>query len=371
MILVQSTDTTFDLLSMEAFEKHKIRSTAFNDHKFTHSMPLWIENEHGELCMKKLPEFTKRLFSNHKIVNGGYHPFLALYSVAMTMLSLIISVMHTADTASKALNNAISLHYSTNVLETFFRYHHLLLAIYCRYENQLAPIIQPLMKLFFCSNSTTVKNKKCLPNMGVFFMFLPLWEQKQPKHERKEEDGFEDRDDDDNINGEYEKKRSNKLMVDNGSKKLEWQDIVLTLLNETLTRQVKWVIKEFPKMSNASSKTDRIKYTWQATEVSRKMFLFEAFFIKHCAPTVYGSNYVSLHEQLDNYNRNCGFPENNNMLSLKLQQFVEKIYNIKAKHPDYAKFFELIELSNLVACFFVFFLNAQFAIVLFFCLCGL
>ena len=336
--LLQSIDTTFDLLSMEAFEKHKIRSTVFNNCKFTHFMPLWIENKHGELCMEKLEEYTKRLFSNGNTKDDGYHPFLALYSVAMTMLSLIISVMHTADTASKALNNAISLHYSTNVLETFFRYHHLLLAIYCRYKKELAPIIQPLMKLFFCSNNSAIKNKKCLPNLGVFFMFLPLWEQKQPKHK-------------------------------NGAKKLEWQDIVLTLLDETLIRQVKWVIKQFPRMSDRSSKTDRIQYTWQASEVSRKMFLFEVFFIKHCAPTVYGSNYVSLHEQLDKYNRNYGFPDNNNMLSLKLQQFVKKIY-ADAKRPDYAKFFQLIELSSFYAPFpFVFvgnMLNVLFVMVLVF-----
>ena len=302
--LLNSLDTSFDLLSSEAFEKHGIRNSVFNDYSFTHFIPLWIENKHGELCMKKLPEYIRRIFDPYNVEQVNYHPFLALYCVAVTMLSTIKSVVY---------DNVISSYYSTSVIETFFRYYHLLLAIYCENEEELSPLIQHQMELFFRLNNHKIKNKKCIPNLGVFVMFLPLWEQKKQESE-------------------------------DGKNKIEWKDIVLTLLNETLTRQVRNLLSKEPKLAKIGDRKERLDGTWEASDLSRKMFLFELFFIKHCAPTVYGSNYVSLHDQLDKYNRNYGFAENSNMLSLKLQQFVSKVHSIQ----NYEEFFEMIELRVLL-----------------------
>ena len=52
--MIKCINLTFDLLSSDAFEKFNVCNTASNDCKFTHFIPLFLNEKHGEKAMKKM-----------------------------------------------------------------------------------------------------------------------------------------------------------------------------------------------------------------------------------------------------------------------------------------------------------------------------
>ena len=349
--VLKSIDTTFDLLSSNAFRKHNCRNLLFggfhNFNDFSRFIPLWIDNNHGKLCRKHLSQCIRKLFPTEY----GYHPFLALYCVAVAMSSLIKSVITTSTNNSSNADELpmfVSLDYTRNVIETFFRYYQLLLAIYCQNEKELSPIIQKQMQLFFGPSDNNGNDKsietdrKCFSDLGVFCMFVPLWKQQEKQNKTKKHANKVEKKEISN-GSTSESKLCNKISP-------QWKNIVGKLLNETLIRQVPSVIENRLKLTKTVYCQDRIWCTWERTEFSRKLFLLQVFFIKQCVSTVYGSNnYLSLHEQLDKYNLNYGFPDNYNLLSIKLQQYVHKI----GETCHYPRFFEMIEFSAVCHDFLV------------------
>ena len=88
--MIKSIDTTFDLLSSDAIVKFDIRNTIFNDCKFTHFIPLFINEKHGKQAMKKMDKFVLKLW-NKNSKEYKCHPWLKLYTIANMMKSLIVS----------------------------------------------------------------------------------------------------------------------------------------------------------------------------------------------------------------------------------------------------------------------------------------
>ena len=60
--VMESIETTFDLLSSDAFDNFQIRKTIFKDRQFTHFLPLYINKKHGKLCLKSIESYTMKLF---------------------------------------------------------------------------------------------------------------------------------------------------------------------------------------------------------------------------------------------------------------------------------------------------------------------
>ena len=55
--MIASIETTFDLLSSDAFLKFNIHKSVFNDRQFTHFIPLYLNEKHGKESMKKMDKF--------------------------------------------------------------------------------------------------------------------------------------------------------------------------------------------------------------------------------------------------------------------------------------------------------------------------
>ena len=66
--MISCIDTTFDLLSSDAFETFGIRKNVFNDRKFTHFMPLYLSKSHGKISAKLIEKYVLQLFDK----NGPY-----------------------------------------------------------------------------------------------------------------------------------------------------------------------------------------------------------------------------------------------------------------------------------------------------------
>ena len=306
---------TFDLLSSDAYVKYNVRNAVSNDCKFTHFIPLYINKTHGEKAMKKMDKFVLKLWNINHNKQQECHPWLKLYTIANMMKSLIVSVMEHCD--KKKNDDIISLNYSKNVLKTFYRLYHTLIAIYLRYKQELSPLLEYQIKKFFSKNKNNKKrfrNQECIPHLGVFLSYLTLWEKKEI-----------------------------------GNKKYQWSDIMYELLDEIFIRQTKWVLNGHYGLIDAEycSLDERVLFYWQRNKLLHRLFMFNCFFFGECC---FNDSNISLEEQFKLCNNNFGYissidsdddddDDDDDGLAYKFQEFVKRVYyNVS----NYGDFFDVI-----------------------------
>ena len=192
------------------------------------------------------------------------------------------------------------------------------MAIYELHKADLKPIIQDQIKLFFNDNlgsngrNFSVRNKENIPDYGVFLMYLTLWEPESNEN-------------------------------------VKWVEIGPHLLHETLTRQIKWVLNKYPELINNGNQTaedrkKRVKNTFEVTGVSRRLFMFQYFFLTQ-ACQLFATNgkksvIMTPTSKYCEYNENFGRSKDKS-LPLKLQNFVKKIH----KCGSYLHFFKFIKIK--------------------------
>ena len=132
--LLNTCATTFDLVSHDAYSKCNVRTTVWKDMTFTDWIPMYITKKHGNNIWKYLDETVKKIWGN-----DDHKERKILHLIAITMNTLVVGIMN-CTTESKTLN----LRESINVLDAYFHYHHLLLAVYGHYNDILKPYIQGL-----------------------------------------------------------------------------------------------------------------------------------------------------------------------------------------------------------------------------------
>jgi len=128
-----------------------------------------------------------------------------------------------------------------------------------------------------------------------------------------------------------------------------WNTIGTELLDELFVRQIKLVFNEYPSLINNKNDTFkekkvRLHHSWNATVLSRRLFMFECFFIKNICG-LFGKNCTKITPKLKyfEYNEETLDVSNNKSYhyGLKLQEFSSKVYLCS----NYKEFFELIGLK--------------------------
>ena len=62
----------------------------------------------------------------------------------------------------------------------------------------------------------------------------------------------------------------------------DWKKIAKTFILECFTRNVKWYCNDIPKLNNIYKVHDRLSLTFKHTGTSRKLVLFQIWFLKNC-----------------------------------------------------------------------------------------
>ena len=158
------------------------------------------------------------------------------------------------------------------------------------------------------------RSKQYIPDFGVFLMYMTLWE-------------------------------NNECEFD-----FQWKEICKELLDEIFCRQVKWVLNKHAEMieyhhnHNNDWNEKRLSLTWKETLVSRRLFMFQTFFLKDVCGlfSCDGDNKKQSTPQskFEEYNENFGLCRDKS-LPLKLQNYVKKIYQTET----FSQFFSMIDIN--------------------------
>ena len=235
--------STFDCLSLEAFQKHNIRKGVWHD-DFQRWLPMYINDEHFERALPYIRNTIAGLAGNSRSGGGAshFHPDMVLDVFARMMNTQVVLI------ADKGLAA------SENALQAYFAVFHLLLALVKKYPKLMGEVDRRLRE-FISSPFKRVK-KQC-PSLGLLLPMLTV------------------------------------------SPTYTWRDLAPAYLGELFDRGVLWNCRDFPELAKIQAgkggkggmaahqqvgmDKERLDKTLTASKVSLRLTMFHVYFVTQIA----------------------------------------------------------------------------------------
>jgi len=336
---VKSLSSPLDLLSYSAFEGEKVRFDVWKTCVADHFLPLAINLGHFE----KSEELIKDTFAN---IFGAScpdedYPSLALRGLSKLMNTMVVNLMQKRGSFKTNLTE-IRRGVSEKALLGYCSFHHLLLAV-ANSQPKVVELANQKVNDFL--NNSNKRNKQHTPDLGEFLVYLTL---------------------------------STKT----------WKDVCLVFLKELLVRNVRWIVKDHPFLSNVKDKDkyvqnfkrekeqmqrrrkknsmnekekeeleaedvggewkrrrveevcywdqNRLRVTLEASKVSLRLVMFQVYFLNNIGRLPE----CSIFDLLRMYNTRHGFPTM--VMKRKLHLETKKILSV----ANWSEFFERIEVEG-------------------------
>ncbi|MCO5595647.1 hypothetical protein L7F22_049692 [Adiantum nelumboides] len=299
----------FDMLSFEAFELEHVHQGIFG-HSFTHFLPLGLDDHHFARAIPALQRFLADIGLTCDTSPTGF-----LDVIPKLMNTMIVNMMKECDipgasiepgdeyvwerlTESSASKRAV-LQASEKAFTGYCLLFHLLMKL-----SSMFPLIkakaQEKMALFFTGKAS--RNKKNIPDLGEFVAVLPL-------------------------------------VVEDGS---DWATICSALVEELLTRNVMWTLREKPELAELGKDRSnnfiiparrRLQDTFLASRTGLRLMMLQANFMK------------ALLQWRNKLNETYGFPPSE--MAAYLVELVKRIYVVQGGKRDpysaWKDFFTLLQ----------------------------
>ncbi|KAG2383470.1 hypothetical protein C9374_004141 [Naegleria lovaniensis] len=280
-----SISTPLDLISKHSFFNERVKKSVWGQ-PITHWIPVYLNKQHGNLAALQMAmESIYQTYPNLSPKTPTQFQRRALDMMSKLMNAMIVEIMKG------------NVHASIKALQGYCYFHRWMLYLVQHYPSCLQTLEQQVENFVKVDK---YRHKDECPNLGEFLTKLSVL----------------------------------------GPSGLTWDYIRDAIVQETATRNVLWVLKQFPELSklNGISNTERIEKTWQANQVSCKLIMFHVFFLKNVVEK-HGQRSLDEIGRLYDMNYGCCLEDN---LEEKLQQ---ELFNIQ-KVNSLMEYFEYVGMKE-------------------------
>ncbi|RUS23236.1 hypothetical protein BC937DRAFT_90355 [Endogone sp. FLAS-F59071] len=230
----------FDLLSLEAFEKYKVRKSIYGQ-PFNQFLPLALSENHFRRALPNIKEAFNMLAGRR--VHEPFDNREVLPTMCRLMNQVIVELMGKCSTRRSSRKSTSILQASEKALEGYCFFHHLLLSMTRDYPN-IADQAQERLKDFLRSPERRLK--KYTPDLGELLVCLTI-----------------------------------------SNDNLQWEQISMPFLREMLTRNVVWLLdpgqQNKPHLAYLESSSVcefRLRETFAGSQTSLRLLMFQTAFLR-------------------------------------------------------------------------------------------
>jgi hypothetical protein len=252
--------------------KEGVRKSVWRE-EFTHFLPIYINQEHGKKAFTLFKEMICQIYKKE-----SFDPLDGMNLMLMLMNTQIVNVMNK------------KMHNSSNSLVGYAQFHRWLIHLtqkYTKVSNHINTKIQKFIK------NKYERTKNQVPIIGTFISMLSV---------------------------------SN----------YQWEDISYPLIKEILSRNVRWLLQEYPIFYFKTSNEKRHQFAFEGASVMNKLLMFHYYFLKN----VGRPGNCTIEEISKSYDLRYGYP---NFIQEDLLQ--KEIFKIQ-KLDNYENFFEYIKIGK-------------------------
>lgn len=255
---IHKVNSSLDFISLNAFRKYGVNKCVDNPNVFTHWIPTYINDKHGEKAMHLLPRCLG-------IICTGSHRDFNPEMILEVIPKIVGGKMATIATGTT--NNAV------DALFSYCMFHHLFLICLQRYP-QIRKIMRDQIISFI--NDPVYRSKDNIPTLSDFMFNLFV------------------------IGTEEEEKQE--------SQPIDILKVYQALIDEINVRSVLWIVKKHPELAKTieDEKIDvnRIENSFASSKAGFRILLFHKFLLSNIS----NSTETKQQDLLSDYNQRFGRP---------------------------------------------------------------
>jgi len=261
--VLQRLHPSFDYMTHEAFNIHKVKTNVWKDVVFDAFLPLFINSEHGKralpLAEKCILNMWKKENKNNKL-----NCERLLETLAKLMNTTIVNMNKCVEDLEV---EELQLFDSIKAIEGYMAFHHLLLAFAVKYPK-LCDIASEKIKNFCTKDS--VRDKEITPDIGELIVYLSI-------------------------------------------SKYSWKRFYPSFAREVFDRNARWILTKYPGLRDVEGdklrSCIRLTQSFLATKTGKRLAAFQCFFMNEIAcPTELQGNPDKVKILFKEYNDRLGKP---------------------------------------------------------------
>ncbi|ETO26580.1 hypothetical protein RFI_10560, partial [Reticulomyxa filosa] len=262
-----------DFMSLNAWMNDGVRTGVWGE-TLTHFLPLVINKEHGARISDIIETYLKKLWLNSVNEGKWKKEESMIECIATIMNSMVVEFVFEQTEGSSnsniATTNSISLQLCEKALLGYVSLYHLLLWLVYRNPG-MKQLANKKVGAFIKDPNCRLKGH--VSDLGVFLIYI--------------------------------------LISD-----FTWNDVGRELILESLSRNALWITKRFNQLNTCSRIVDRLERSLDATTVSRRLIMFQVWFMTHvnepCEDVavggIAGESKDNFLRQLNSFHRRLGRP---------------------------------------------------------------
>jgi len=262
---ITSICSEMDFLSLNAFIDYNITKGIWGE-KITHFLPLIINEKHAAISHQCLIKRLHLICNPEDVENETFDEEKALLAITAIMNHFVVQLMASCNTTDciQPNNKIDAKHASEKALIGYCAFHHILCFLAEKYPKMKKLALLRVRRFI---NDETYRHKLHTPDLGKFLLNLAI------------------------------------------CYRFKWEDLKDAFIAECNVRNVRWYLQKHPVLeyydTAKCSDSERIECTLKATTISRRLVIFQIWFIRHIARP---NHCNSLKQILSSYNKTWGRP---------------------------------------------------------------